>query len=71
MVLYIRVNTSKAAKTGLKKVFKKKNFAGYMKEVEILKMIDHPNVLKFYETFEDETNLYIVTELCHGGDLMD
>ena len=42
-----------------------------MKEVEILKMIDHPNVLKFYETFEDETNLYIVTELCHGGDLMD
>ena len=42
-----------------------------MKEVEILKMMDHPNVLKFYETFEDEVNLYIVTELCNGGELMD
>jgi|TARA_B110000285_G_C14846789_1_gene478000 calcium-dependent protein kinase len=28
-------------------------------------------VLKLYEYFEDEKNVYLVTEICRGGELFD
>jgi len=28
-------------------------------------------VIKLYEYFEDEVNVYLVTELCAGGELFD
>ncbi len=31
--------------------------------------LDHPNILKMYEFFEDEKRYYLVTELCGGGEL--
>ena len=40
-------------------------------EVEILKSLDHPNILKVYEYFEDGFKYYIVMEYCKGGDLLD
>lgn len=40
-------------------------------EIASLKKIDHPNVVKIYECFEDSTGYYIVTELCSGGELFD
>lgn len=40
-------------------------------EVEILKTLDHPNILKIFEYFEDRSNYYIVMEYCQGGDLFD
>jgi calcium-dependent protein kinase len=36
-----------------------------------LQKIDHPNVLKLYEYFEDSQNFYLVTELCLGGELYE
>ena len=40
-------------------------------EINNLKDLDHPNILKMYEFFEDEKRYYIVTDLCKGGDLFD
>lgn len=40
-------------------------------EVEVLRKLDHPNILKVFEFFEDEKYFYIVTELCTGGELFD
>mmetsp|Transcript_1019 Transcript_1019/g.1302 ORF Transcript_1019/g.1302 Transcript_1019/m.1302 type:complete len:258 (-) Transcript_1019:724-1497(-) len=40
-------------------------------EINILKDIDHPNIVKMYEFFEDEKRYYIVTEICKGGELFD
>lgn len=34
-----------------------------LREVNILKSLDHPNILKIFEVFGDEKRLYIVTEL--------
>ena len=32
---------------------------------------DHPNIIKLYETFEDKRNVYLVFEVCSGGELFD
>lgn len=42
-----------------------------LREIDILKAIDHPNIVKFYEIYQDPTNLHIVMEYCSGGDLID
>jgi serine/threonine protein kinase len=31
-------------------------------EIEILKKLDHPNIIKYYETYENSKYLYIVME---------
>ena len=40
-------------------------------EFNVLKGLDHPNILKMYELFEEEMHFYIVTDICKGGDLLD
>lgn len=32
-------------------------------EIEVLKSLDHPNIVKYIETFENQSFLYIVMEL--------
>ena len=49
----------------------KKDLYLLKRELDVLRMIDHPNVIKYYETYEDEKYLHIVMELCTGGDLFD
>jgi calcium-dependent protein kinase len=43
----------------------------FIKEIEILKLLDHPNIIRVFEFFEDENNFYIVMEHCKGGELFD
>lgn len=40
-------------------------------EIAILKDLDHPNIVKMYEFLEDDKRIYIVTEICKGGELFD
>jgi len=40
-------------------------------EFAVLKKLDHPNVLRVFEDFEDESNFYLIMEPCHGGNLQD
>lgn len=42
------------------------------REVKILRALTgHDNLIQFYEAFEDRDNVYIVMELCQGGELLD
>jgi len=42
-----------------------------LREFSILRDMDHPNIIRIYEMYEDEHNFYLVTEYCRGGDLLD
>ncbi|WCJ22484.1 Calcium-dependent protein kinase (CDPK) family protein [Euphorbia peplus] len=42
------------------------------REVKILKALSgHKHLVKFYDSCEDANNVYIVMELCEGGELLD
>lgn len=42
------------------------------REVKILRALTgHRNLAQFYDAFEDADNVYIVMELCEGGELLD
>ena len=42
-----------------------------MNEINILRMMDHPNILKIFEFYSSEKEFSIVTELCPLGELFD
>lgn len=39
-------------------------------EIKILKSVDHPNVIKIFEIFEDPNSIYIIQEFCRGSQLL-
>ena len=41
------------------------------REVELLQSIDHPNITKMIDCFEDEVYVHIITEMYTGGELYD
>ena len=68
-VTHLINNQTRACKKIPKK--KIKNMERFETEVLILQTLDHPNILKLYEYFEDDKNVYLVTEMCSGGELFD
>ena len=39
-------------------------------EIKILSLLDHPNIVRLFEVFEDEKNFYLIMELCTGGNIL-
>merc|ERR1719454_2050797 len=66
-------NKSTGAPRAVKSISKEhmKNLERFKQEIAIMKMMDHPNIIKLYESFEDRKNIYLVMELCMGGELFD
>ena len=40
-------------------------------EINVVKSLDHPNIMKVYEFFNKDNCLYIISELLSGGELLD
>ena len=60
-------------KYAVKTIFKekvKKDLHLLRRELEILKTLDHPNIVKFYEVYQDEKFFHLVMEYCSGGELL-
>jgi calcium-dependent protein kinase len=64
-------NDYRAVKIITKENLNASNREKLMFEVEILRSLDHPNIIKIFEVYEDDKQFSIVTELCVGGELFD
>lgn len=56
------------------KIYRKdllKSGSKLFQELEFLRILDHPHIIRVYETFEDSRRYYIIMELCRGGELFD
>lgn len=49
----------------------KKQKSKFFAEVDILRSVDHPNIVRLYEFYEDEKFFHLVTEVVKGGELFD
>lgn len=74
------VNLARHRESGLNRVLKTINkqmavqagtpLAMLSQEIEILALLDHPHILRLYEHYNDTRNIYIITDVCYGGDLL-
>ena len=67
--IHLKSNTYRAIKILKKKVFDKKETVKILKEINILKGMDHPHTVKIYEFFETDSLYYIVMEFLEGEEL--
>ena len=51
-------------------IIETENGQKFLDEIEILKHLEHPNIMKIYECFNDKDNLYIISEYYDQGDLL-
>ena len=58
----------------MKKISKrrqKNSEAEILNEIEILKKLDHPNIVRIFEIYSSTDNYYLITEFCKEGELYD
>ena len=58
-----------AIKTLKKDFFNKHSLESIEREVDILRSLDHPNIVKYFETYEDDFYIHIVMEYIPGYNL--
>ncbi|KAI0090403.1 kinase-like domain-containing protein [Irpex rosettiformis] len=44
---------------------------GIDREITMMKLMDHPNVMRIYDVYEGEKELYLILEYVEGGELFD
>lgn len=71
--LAVRFNGVTNEKFAVKSIAKEKVSKRLLlkRELETLHEVDHPNIIKLYEIYEDDLYLHLVMELCSGGELLD
>lgn len=62
---------SRTAPVDLDQIEQSKLWQKVKREIVILKLIEHPHVLKLYDVLETENTLYLVLENVQGGELFD
>ena len=53
------------------KITDQKDYIKIVREINMLKSLNHPNVIKIHKTFENANYIYIIMELCENGELFD
>ena len=58
-----------AVKIVKKKELNLKDLELLKREIEVIKILQHPSIIRFFDVFENQDYIYIVMELLLGGDL--
>jgi len=66
----IKTNRYVALKYQNKAELAEKDISYARQEAAVLKKLDHPNIIKLVESYEDDTAFVLVMELAEGGDLL-
>ena len=72
--VFLAENIYTKKQVAIKKIIK--NFDDFltdkeiMEEIEILKSLEHPNIVKIYEFYNTHNFYYIIMEYCNGGELL-
>jgi len=69
--LHKKTNVLRAVKIIYKDASDKEDHERLINEVNILRNLDHPNIMKIIEFYQDEKAFHIVTEFYNGGELFD
>jgi len=43
----------------------------FIKELELVRSLDHPNIMRLYPLYQDSQNFYVISDLYSGGDLLE
>ena len=73
LAVHKATNQERAVKSIEKFRFTVKNSqtTNFHREFEVLRNLDHPNILRAFESFEDKSYFHLVTEYISGGQLID
>ena len=74
--VFLAENKKTNDKVAIKLIKKRKENSTWIRndiirEIEVLKNLDHHNIVKIFEFYEGLGNYYIVQEFCKGGNLFD
>lgn len=47
------------------------NQEALINEIELMRALNHPNIIRLHEVFETDNSLYMVLDLLEGGQLYD
>ena len=71
--VYCAINIQIGAKIAMKQIEKKKeneiDDLELINEINILKKLDHPNIVKIFEFYSTKKKYFIITEFCKHGEL--
>lgn len=70
-VVHKVMGVERAMKTIMKTFVKLSEVKNMLLEVDILRKLDHPNIIKISEVIQDSRCYHVVTELCTGGEIFD
>jgi calcium-dependent protein kinase len=72
--VYLACNVYTNEKVAIKKIYKTLDIiteSEIINEIDILKKLNHPDIVKILEFYKTETAYYIISEYCSGGELFE
>jgi serine/threonine protein kinase len=71
-IIYKGYNISEPNKPlAIKRITKIIDMKYFHNEVDLMKKLDHPNILKLYDVVKTNGNIYLILEYCNCGDLSE
>lgn len=69
--IHIKTNELRAVKIIYKRGWSTKQQKRILREIDIHRKLDHPNIIKIFEFFEDDKFMYIIMEYAKNGELFN